>query len=51
MQYRGKNQMSPDLFSLVDSLTQKLGNGFLTFSFDSGNHLELLDKIPSLKNL
>ena len=31
MQYRGKNQMSPDLFSLPDSLTQKTQEWFLNF--------------------
>ena len=48
MQYRGKNQMSPDLFSLPDSLTQKTQEWFLNFNL--GN-LGVLDKIPSLKNL
>ena len=38
MQYRGKNQMSPDLFSLADSLTQKTQIWFQTFYFDLRNH-------------
>ena len=48
MQYRRKNQMSPDLFSLPagpDPLTLKTQKWFLIFlNFSSGHHLDFPKK-------